>query len=245
MRLNRWHTNDYTKFVAGDIIYDYSNQRDVRLVVRVDDVAIWTTGLILIALNENVKKHPVTPMYPEDFKYVEMRRLGNLKNFSELVERLQLEIFEDLISREGYYSDDTLVLEDQKVLVPGLNFILVQEDSDVVLSNIIKKMHSVVKQSSTEFEASYCNINDLDKEDLLKSAVTARENGKVIIKLIWINNQCDFTPDKYKFSEKVFSSIEAANTVLTYNMKKNNFHVIKHRDNKDLVSKGVRFEDLI
>lgn len=92
---SRWISHNPKEFVTGDIICDRELQDNLRLVLYTDDKAIWVTGLVHCAFTENKEKHPVYPMYFEEINegiWPELTRLGNLKDYSEFIPRVQNEI---------------------------------------------------------------------------------------------------------------------------------------------------------
>lgn len=79
----------------GDIICDADKQGFLRLVVYKDKEEIWCTGFVHTALTENNDVHPVFPMRYTELEegvWGKLLKLGNLKNYTEYINRVKPEI---------------------------------------------------------------------------------------------------------------------------------------------------------
>lgn len=95
MNKSRWISYDPKEFVAGDIICNKELQDFIRLVVYVDDVALWCVGLVHCALSENCNPHPLFPMYFDEIEkgvWEPLLRIGNLNDYSNYINSVQNEI---------------------------------------------------------------------------------------------------------------------------------------------------------
>ena len=95
MAKSRWISTDWKSFEVGDIICDAGKQSFLRLVVYKDEEEIWVAGFVHAALTENNDVHPVVPMkYTELEKglWGELLKLGNLKDYTEYIDRVKSEI---------------------------------------------------------------------------------------------------------------------------------------------------------
>ena len=100
-----WTNNNPKEFVVGDIICNKENQDFLRLVLYVDDVAMWVTGLVHCALTEYMEQHPIFPMYFDEIENDEpLLRLGNLNDYLNFIQIVQEEIKSSIEQIEGYYS---------------------------------------------------------------------------------------------------------------------------------------------
>lgn len=103
---SRWTSIKPREFVAGDIICNKEKQDYLRLIVHVDDMAIWVTGLVHCSLTENDEKHPIYPIYFTEIEnegYEPLLKLGNLKDYSLFIENIQKEVSMGKNSIDGYY----------------------------------------------------------------------------------------------------------------------------------------------
>ena len=100
-----WISKNPKDFRAGDIICNSKDQSFLRLVLYVDDVAIWAVGLVHCALTVNMDKHPIFPIYFKEIEdgYVDpLLRLGNLNDYSSFVDNIQGEVKDYINTIEGY-----------------------------------------------------------------------------------------------------------------------------------------------
>ena len=101
---SRWTSDNVKDFKVGDIICEKTDQSFKRLIVYVDDVAIWVTGLVHCALTENNDKHPIYPIYIDNHDETEfLLRLGNLNDFLSFVDRIQDEVKENIENMKDEY----------------------------------------------------------------------------------------------------------------------------------------------
>ena len=52
---SKWTSNNPKEFVVGDIICNRAKQDFLRLVLYVDDIALWVTGFVHCALTEGME----------------------------------------------------------------------------------------------------------------------------------------------------------------------------------------------
>jgi hypothetical protein len=100
MDKSRWISDNPKDFVAGDIICNKAKQDFLRLVVYSDDNAIWVTGLVHCALTKNNEIHPIFPMYFDEIErgiYEPLLRLGNLKDYSNFINDVHMEVLNKVI----------------------------------------------------------------------------------------------------------------------------------------------------
>lgn len=100
MNKSRWISDNPRDFNIGDIICYKHKQDFLRLVVYVEDNALWVTGLVHCALTENCESHPIFPMYFDEIEngYCEpLLRLGNLKNYSNYINDVRMEVLDKAI----------------------------------------------------------------------------------------------------------------------------------------------------
>ena len=102
---SRWTSHDPKEFVTGDIICNRKLQDFLRLVVYVDDVALWCVGLVLCSLTENNETHPLFPMYFDEIEkgcWEPLLRLGNLNDYSNYISNVHDEVLKIIETIEGY-----------------------------------------------------------------------------------------------------------------------------------------------
>ena len=93
MEKSRWICDNPKDFIRGDIICDRPKQNNLKLVLRVDNEAIWVTGLVHCAFTENYEKHPIFPIYFDElYAYEPLLKLGNLKDYSNFIDNIQKEL---------------------------------------------------------------------------------------------------------------------------------------------------------
>lgn len=81
-----------TEFKKGDIICNKGNQNFLRVVVHVEENTIWCMGLVLMGLRRN-KTHPSAFPICLDDPDEEILCLGNLEDFTRLVDEYEMEQF--------------------------------------------------------------------------------------------------------------------------------------------------------
>ena len=102
MSKSRWTSDNPREFNVGDIICNKKLQDFLRLVVYVDDNALWCTGLVHCALTENCENHPIFPMYFDEIEnetYEPLLRLGNLKDYSDYIDDVHMEVLNKAIKK--------------------------------------------------------------------------------------------------------------------------------------------------
>ena len=101
---SNWTSDNPKEFVVGDIICYRAKQDFLRLVLYVDDVALWVTGFVHCALTESMEQHPIFPIYFSKIEYDEpLLRLGNLNDYSNFIPKVQEEINVAISKIENYY----------------------------------------------------------------------------------------------------------------------------------------------
>lgn len=104
MAKNNWLSSDLTQIKKGDIICNKKDQDFLRLVIYVDEVAIWCIGLVHCAFAESEKEKPIFPMYfdeIEDSIWVPILRLGNLENYAQYIADIEPTIKEAINNIDG------------------------------------------------------------------------------------------------------------------------------------------------
>lgn len=95
MSKSRWTSDNPKEFVAGDIICNKELQDFLRLVVYVDDTALWCVGLVHCSLTENDEIHPIFPMYFDEIEqgsWEQLLRIGNIKDYSNYINDVHEEV---------------------------------------------------------------------------------------------------------------------------------------------------------
>ena len=102
---SKWTSNSPKEFVVGDIICNRAKQDFLRLVLYVDDIALWVTGFVHCALTEGMERHPIFPIYFSEIENDEpLLRLGNLNDYLNFVPNIQEEIKTEINNIENYYT---------------------------------------------------------------------------------------------------------------------------------------------
>lgn len=105
MSKSRWINNNPKEFVPGDIVCNKEKQDFLRLIVHVDNVAIWCVGLIHCSLSENCSPHPIFPMYFDEIEkgvWEPILKLGNLTDYSNYIDAVNSEVLNMIESVENY-----------------------------------------------------------------------------------------------------------------------------------------------
>ena len=102
---SKWTSNSPKEFVVGDIICNRAKQDFLRLVLYVDDIALWVIGFVHCALTEGMERHPIFPIYFSEIENDEpLLRLGNLNDYLNFVPNIQEEIKTEINNIENYYT---------------------------------------------------------------------------------------------------------------------------------------------
>lgn len=102
---SKWTSDNPNEFVVGDIICYKAKQDFLRLVLYVDDVALWVTGFVHCALTESMEQHPIFPIYFSEIEHDEpLLRLGNINDYSAFIPKVQEEIKATINKIENYYT---------------------------------------------------------------------------------------------------------------------------------------------
>jgi len=105
MAKSRWTSCNIKEFVAGDIICNKEKQEFLRLVVYVDDTALWCVGLVHCSLTENCNPHPIFPIYFDEIEqgvWEPLLKLGNLNDYSNYINDVHDEVLNAINNIEGY-----------------------------------------------------------------------------------------------------------------------------------------------
>ena len=103
---SRWISHNPKEFKVGDIICNTSTQSFLRLVVYIDDIAIWCVGLVHCSFTENNKSHPLFPIYFNEIENSEeqLTKLGNLNDYAGFIKDIQNEVVDKIKKIDGYES---------------------------------------------------------------------------------------------------------------------------------------------
>lgn len=87
MAESSWLDSNPRNFVPGDIICNTEDQSHLRIVVHVSKETLLVSEIVQCALTEGSKEHPIYPIFFEEISPKSLLKLGNLKDFSEFLER--------------------------------------------------------------------------------------------------------------------------------------------------------------
>ena len=99
MAESSWIDSNPRNFVPGDIICNTEDQSHLRIVIYTSKEALLVSSIVHCALTEVSKEHPIYPIFFEEIPPKSLLKLGNLKDFSEFLER---ESVRDEIRKNGW-----------------------------------------------------------------------------------------------------------------------------------------------